>query len=65
MFTFREFAVCLLAAFFVVTLLFSTYVMYVGLKKGGGLLRRRAQALARAVIQLKARRLAEKFSLLK
>jgi hypothetical protein len=60
--TLGEFSICLLAALFVVTLLFGAYVMCLVLKQGGILLERRVQALASGAIKLKARWVAEKVS---
>lgn len=62
MITIGEFAVCLLAALFVVTLLFGAYVMCLVLKQGGNLLGRGAQALASGAIQLKGRWVNDKVS---
>jgi hypothetical protein len=62
MFTIGECAVCLLAALFVVALLFGVYVMCLVLKQGGSLLERGAQKLTRGAIQLKGRWVADKVS---
>lgn len=62
MFTMGEFAACLFAALFVVTLIFGAYVMCLMLKRGGRFLKSGSRALANGAIQLKGRWVADKIS---
>ncbi len=60
MFVLYECAVCLLAVAIGVTLLFTVYVMFLGLKEGGSILAQASRKFVHGAMQLNERWMADK-----